>query len=397
MSIAHADVVVVGAGIGGLAAALLLARAGASVSLLERTAGPADGAGILLQPNGLAVLGGLGLAGELEAGGHRMTASTVHGAGHSPIATLAVPAFGPGLDHVLAVRRGLLHEALRTAVAATPAIDYRLATTVHEATTDGAVGLEWRGRHSTIDADLVIGADGVGSTVRACGQFEVGPRRPGRRYLRGLVSRNGAEIEGEYWTPLGVFGGAPVDADTCYFYASAAAAPVAEAVAARDLGACRTAWARALPIAGELVGLVRGFDELLVNHAERVDCGRWHDGRLVLLGDAAHAMAPTLGQGANSALVDAAVLTAELTGSGSVPEALSRYTRRRRAKVGVVQDRADRLTRMAGLTSPPMRGLRDAAMRALAGMPGSAERLVRGAQQEDPASLVTLVAGLSHL
>lgn len=396
MDIAQVDVVVVGAGIGGTAAALLLARAGASVSLLERTAAPvAAGAGILLQPNGLAVLGGLGLAEPLEDAGHRMSASTVRGQGGSPIATLAVPDFGAGLDHVLAVRRELLHDVLLAAVAGAPAIDCRFGATVHETRTDGSVDLHWLDRYSTIDADLVVGADGIGSTVRAGGSFGVRADRPAAdAYLRGMVSRDGTEIEGEYWTALGLFGGAPIDAKTCYFYGSAAAAPVATAIAAGDLAACRAAWAHELPLAGELLGRLSSFAELLVNCAERVTCRSWHDGRLVLLGDAAHAMAPTLGQGANSALVDAAVLTAELTAAGSVPEALERYTRRRRPAVTRVQNRADRLARLARLTNPALRGVRDLGMRGLARVPGSAGRLVRGAQQENPAGLAALVTGL---
>jgi 2-polyprenyl-6-methoxyphenol hydroxylase-like FAD-dependent oxidoreductase len=96
---------------------------------------------------------------------------------------------------------------------------------------------------------------------------------------------------------------------------------------------------------------VHGFDDLLVNDVARIDCDRWSVGRLVLLGDAAHAMAPNLGQGANSALVDAAVLVAELS-DGSRPDPLGRYARRRRAAVRAVQqeDPAALLATVVALT-----------------------------------------------
>jgi 2-polyprenyl-6-methoxyphenol hydroxylase-like FAD-dependent oxidoreductase len=87
------------------------------------------------------------------------------------------------------------------------------------------------------------------------------------------------------------------------------------------------------------------------------------------------------------------VLTAELASAGSVPDALARYTRRRRRPVTLVQNRADRLARLSGLTSPVLCALRDLGMRAVAGVPGSAGRLVRSSQQEDPMGLVALAAG----
>jgi 2-polyprenyl-6-methoxyphenol hydroxylase-like FAD-dependent oxidoreductase len=141
---------------------------------------------------------------------------------------------------------------------------------------------------------------------------------------------------------------------------------------------------------------IGSFDELLVNDVVRVRCARWHDGRRVLLGDAAHAMAPTAGQGANSALVDAAVLVAELSAAATVEAGLAGYTARRRPAVRAVQTRADRLTRLAHLRSPLARRLRDTALGVVGRRPAAAERIVRDGQQEDPAALLALVSGIAE-
>jgi 2-polyprenyl-6-methoxyphenol hydroxylase-like FAD-dependent oxidoreductase len=167
---------------------------------------------------------------------------------------------------------------------------------------------------------------------------------------------------------------------------------VATAVAARDLAALRRAWVDALPVVASVLDRVRGFDDLLINDVARVDCDRWVGGRSVLLGDAAHAMAPTLGQGANSAIVDAAVLTGELSADQTVSEALARYTSRRQRAVGRVQNHADRLTTMSAIGHPWLRALRDTGLHAAALLPGAAARVAGMVQQEEPAELHRTVA-----
>ena len=84
---------------------------------------------------------------------------------------------------------------------------------------------------------------------------------------------------------------------------------------------------------------------------------------MVLLGDAAHAMAPNLGQGANSALVDAAVLVDALTRYRQLYPALDRYTRRRLPVVTRLQNRADLLARVATMRNPLLRRSRDLLVR----------------------------------
>jgi 2-polyprenyl-6-methoxyphenol hydroxylase-like FAD-dependent oxidoreductase len=387
------DVVIVGGGIGGMTAALLFADIGAQVTLLERVDVPAAvGAGILLQPNGLAVLTALGLGGALAEAGHRPHRSSLRTAAGATIADLSPPDTGHPWDHLLALRRSDLHQILIDAIAARSGIATRFGAEVTASRAGGTVELRWHDRVSTITADLVVGADGVGSAVRRSQSFGAHVRDTGARYVRGLVDGTDLDLEGEYWTRFGLFGGVPVAGATTYFYAAVTAPPVATAVAARDLHALRRAWAGALPAAATVLDRVRAFDDLLINHVTRVDCDRWVDGRSVLLGDAAHAMAPTLGQGANSAIMDAAVLSGELSVDRPIPEALARYESRRRRAVRRVQDRADRVAAVSAIDHPWLRGLRDAILRAAVHLPGATTRLAGVMHQEDPAALHRTVA-----
>jgi 2-polyprenyl-6-methoxyphenol hydroxylase-like FAD-dependent oxidoreductase len=379
------NVVVAGGGIGGMTAALLLGSAGASVTLLERVAEPAAvGAGILLQPNGLAVLYALGLGEELQRAAWRTPPAAIRDPTGSVLLELPLPDFGRGLDHALVLRRSHLYGVLLAAVHAHPAVAVRLGAQVTWASPGGTVRSCRQGVEAESTADLVVGADGAASTVRACGDFDAVARATGACYVRALVPGVADELGwGEYWTPLGLFGGAPLGDGSIYLYLDATAPPVARALAERDLDGFRRRWAATLPPAAPVLEGLGCVDELLVNRVVRVDCKRWVDGRLVLVGDAAHAMAPNLGQGANSAIVDAAVLAAELAAAQPREQALGRYAARRRPAVGWVQDAADRLGRLSRVSHPVLRRGRDVALRRL-GRLATGPRQQRRVQQEDP-------------
>lgn len=374
MDLTEKTVVVVGAAVGGAAAALAFARAGARVTVVERIAAPrAVGAGIAIAANGLAVLRRLGVADAVTAVAEQVGAPRVVDGRDRLL--LRPP---PSASDVRVLRRSELQGILLDALVAHEAIDVKLGLTVREATRDGVLRLEPTsasgadesngGDGRTIRADLVIGADGVHSRVRACGAFGARVRKPGIPYLRVLVPGDHA-TETEAWTSEGLFGSLRVRGGT-YAYASAGSPAMQRALAARDLDAIRRLWSKAYPRAGSVFAAVDAFDDVLVNAIVRVDCERWHDGRLVLLGDAAHAMAPNLGQGANSALVDAATLVDELQSATDVESGLRAWTARRRPKVKWVADTADALGALAELRGPVARFLRDRALMPLLALHG---------------------------
>ena len=329
--------------------------------LVDRVPEPkAIGAGIAIAENGLAVFESLGLAGALDVAKPVLGARIVDASGRTLLAPRGTP------PKAFMIRRSTLQRVLLDAVANEPRIECRFGTEVVQATPDGEVTLRDETGQRTLQADLVVGADGVHSRVREGGDFGARVRTSGIRYVRMLLDGDVATGT-EAWTPAGLFGSFAVDSGT-YAFASCGTKSLGAALDNRDLASFRAEWARAYaPSVRILAGLV-SFDELLQNEVIRVDCARWHDGRLVLLGDAAHAMAPNLGQGANSALVDAAVLAEELRRTETLEQAFTAYHRRRAKAVKRVADASARLGALAEVTHIVPRTMRDRLLLPVAGL-----------------------------
>ena len=380
---------VVGAGIGGLTASLVLSRVAARVTLVERAERPSEvGAALALQPNGMAVLDRLGLLPAVEAVSARIDRMDIRSVTGRRLLTAGMPDLGAGLDHAIAVRRTDLHRLLLEAVAGVASIDTRFGWTAVSADPSGAVRITSTAENSvdigsmSLRADVIVGADGVNSAVRSTGGFK-SRMSQGSSYVRTIVRGRASPWFEEYWTPLGSFGQAPLDGDLIYFWAAAHVGAAADAVARRDLGAFRQEWRRVLPAAADLLERVSSFDDLLVNTVRSVACPRWYSGRLVLLGDAAHAMPPNLGQGANSALVDGVVLAQELARAPSVKDALAGYDKRRRPLARRVQKTAEMLQRLCGIEQVTALRVRDALLAGLARFPRLSDEAIRRALATD--------------
>jgi 2-polyprenyl-6-methoxyphenol hydroxylase-like FAD-dependent oxidoreductase len=350
---------IVGGGIGGAALGVALARRGIEAEVVERRAALADGgAAIVLAPNVMAALGPLGLeeaAGALGSPVRRFTVMDERGAvlGRT---SAEVPGYRwPGTAFLRSALHGLLHGALPA-----PA---RLGVTAErfEAHADGvdvAFSDGSKGRYT-----LVVGADGVRSTLREELNPGFRPRYSGQTCWRVVVADDEA-LDGavELWGPGRRFGAVPIGAGRTYLYMTIDA-PAGAPAAYADIDGFRAIWAGFGGPVPSLLARIASLDAVLHNDLEDGIPPRWSAPGRVLLGDAAHAVTPNLGQGAGLAIEDAACLAALLSEGGAVNDALHRYEALRRPRARWILDQSYRFGHAAHLRNGLLCALRDLAMR----------------------------------
>jgi 2-polyprenyl-6-methoxyphenol hydroxylase-like FAD-dependent oxidoreductase len=320
-------IAVVGFGVAGATAAALLAEQGHEVTVFEQA--PAlepVGAGVLLQPSGQAVLERLGILREVARGSERIDRIFARTHRGRVVLDLAYADGGSGL-HGLGVARSSLHDAL-TALAVRARIDVRVATEV--VSHDGGRLVDASGgRHGPFD--LVVGADGSASRLRA----QSGLVRWSHEYAYGALWTVGRsfQVRGELRQVVrgtrDLLGLLPLGEGRCNFFFSQRHDRFAKVVA-RGYPRWRDRVLALCPESEEVLTHVQGFDGLALTGYRHVVLRRPYDARLVLIGDAGHAMSPHLGQGVNLALIDAWTLAACVARAQDVERALAAYGRARR-------------------------------------------------------------------
>lgn len=379
---------VVGGGLAGLASAVALTRSGWRTQVLERRSGtPEVGAGLALPRNGAVALNALGIDDALiEETGHRTLGTGFVDTQGRRI--LTIPDDDPRVRWAITVwgfNRQRLHELLHRAALkeGVELVDGARVTGV----TAGRVGGEpavvsWRREEAgqgenarETEADLVVGADGMWSAVRQALHPEVSPRYSGSTSWRAIVPATALEGTGldgrliEYWGPGSEFGVMKVNADQVYWYGYIQKPE--RTVFDDELGTARAHFADWAP---EIVALIDATtpDQLMrhdVHHLPKgPDC--YAQGRVVLVGDAAHGALPTAGQGAATALEDGITLgrLAGPAGAGDLERALTEFDALRRPRCQSIARMARVMARVgADLGGGWRQGLRNSAFRLVPG------------------------------
>ncbi|MBN8999706.1 MAG: FAD-dependent monooxygenase [Rhizobiales bacterium] len=372
---ADLDIAIVGAGVAGLSAALLLSRGGSPVSVFERTAVPYQfGAGLQLSPNAGRILEQLGLGPALDRVAVRPVAIDLC-SGQTGRTIVSLP-----LSHAAArygspyrvLHRSDLQAILIEAVLYDRTIDFQLAAPVTDVAAEGRqIGFSIKGKR--VRADLMIGADGISSQVRTLVDPAATPILARRTAWRTTIPADSVPNE------------IPRDRITVFLMERSHIViyPIRlgreiNVVAIVEEDWLADGWAEHGE-AAEIVARFRGSapvvaDTIAAGHDWTRWClraiqpsGPWFHGGAVLIGDAAHAMLPFLAQGAAMGIEDAAILTRSLANPALDREAaLRRYDALRRPRVDRVWRSArqtGRVYHMTPLTAP----FRDATMRALGG------------------------------
>lgn len=348
-------IIVVGAGIAGLATAIGLQRTGHDVTVLEERTDTSSGAGISIWPNALAALDHIGLGEAVRAAGGQVTAGAMRwhdGAWlRRPAPDRMTKALG---EPLVVVHRNTLMTLLADAL--------RPGTLEPDVAVTGLMATETGVRLTASDglareADAVVGADGVGSVVARHLNGSLRRRYSGYTAWRAVASHTlEQESSGGTLGPGIEFGHVPLGPDHTYWFATERR-PEGHASPAGELEYLRTrygSWADPIPA---LLASTAAGDVIRNDLYDRAEARQWARGRIVLVGDAAHPMRPHLGQGGCQGIEDAATLAHCVATTPEPADAFARYATARKARVRPLVRESRRIGELVNLRPPLLSAL----------------------------------------
>jgi 2-polyprenyl-6-methoxyphenol hydroxylase-like FAD-dependent oxidoreductase len=347
-------ILIVGGGIGGLSLATALQRQGFRPELVERSPQwRATGAGIGVLANGMRMLCRLGLDSAVVQGGATLRHWTYCNDRGETLCDTDLEALWGDVGPSVGIERSRLQQVLLSGVATVPA---RLGigptqmiqgvNCVDVAFSDGSRGVY----------DLVIGADGIHSAVRQLVFDGPPPRYAGQVVWRSVIPTRPCGLA-DMTVVMGdgcFFGLVPMGNGHTYGFAGLDAPEPSDDPVEGRLARLRRRFGRLGGPVPEYLAALQCDAQLRYDAIEWVDVERWYTGRVLLIGDAAHASPPQMGQGGCMALEDAVVLSEVLREADTVERTLDAYVVRRRPRTDWVQEQS-RAALAAWLLPPVVR------------------------------------------
>ena len=330
---------IAGAGIGGLTTAAALASRGWSVTVHERAPSLRTfGAGIYIWSNGLRVLKAIGAYDEATIGAHLAPAFETRDQINDVMEI--IPINRPDAPQLVTILREALIRSLVNACRSR-GVDIRTNSEVVGASSDGKLLLAGG---AVREADLVVAADGINSAIRNQLDLLMYRKRLGYGAIRMLIERDDRDVPGtdrdksiEYFSGSRRILYTPSSKSDLYI-ALCCGSDDAEALA---VPADQELWQSSFPHLAHLVsrfGQAGRWDEF-----EVVKLKKWSKGHVAVLGDAAHAMPPYLGQGGGCAMMNGLGLAAALSDTSDISQALENWEARERPIVEHTQEMSERL------------------------------------------------------
>lgn len=356
---------ILGGGIAGLTAAIALKQAGIAATVFE--AAPAIkplGAGLLLAANAVKAYEKLGIAGRIVERGRLLPNFSILDERGRVISTVDAMAVRRkyGL-HNFAIHRAALHEALLSELAPGQVVTGKRATGASVGA-NGKVIVSFADG-SALTTDYLIVADGIHSAVRRQLLPLSEPRYAGYTCWRAVIDNPGLTLNraSETWGAAGRFGIVPLAGNQIYWFACVNAPVNDPGMQKARVADLQGLFASFHPEVPAILAATRDH-QLIWNDIIAIrPIPRFAFGPIVLIGDAAHATTPNLGQGACQAIVDAVVLKAALETHANPVDAFAAFEQRRLGRAQFIVNSSWTMGKIAQIESPWLAALRNAFLR----------------------------------